>query len=269
MIPAMIVDDEKLTLEDLSTLVNWEKCGFTIVAKTFNGKQGLKKYQETHPQLILTDIRMPFMDGIQMSEEIRKMDQEVQIVLLTAYEEFEYAKAAIRLGVTEYLIKSEITDISLSMFLEKMRVRIQQRNREKEFLVGDVADKYIHADASAKMITDNPHERKTEFSKPIESAVAYIRRNYSDPNLSLTEIAAYVHLSEGYLSTNFKRETGITVKNYLTDVRIDAAKKMIDSGNYHIYEVAEATGYRSSQYFSQAFQKKTGIFAKDYRKGES
>ena len=269
MIPVMIVDDEKLTIEDLSTLVDWQACGYEIVAKTFNGKRGIRMFEEFHPQLILTDIRMPFMDGIRMCEEIRKKDPEVQIVLLTAYEEFEYAKAAIRLGVTDYLIKSEITEENFTVFLQEMRTRILRRRREKEFLGDSVAVSYISAgeqeDLSAADLQGTSSER---FSRPVESAVSYIRRHYANPDLSMDEIAEHVRLSSGYLSANFKKEVGITVKNYITDVRIDAAKKMMDAGNYRIYEISQAVGYRSSQYFSQAFQKKTGIFPKDYRRGE-
>ena len=68
----MIVDDEKLMLEDLSTMIDWEAYGYQIIATAFNGKQALRKYREYHPQVIFTDIRMPFMDGIEMISEIRK-----------------------------------------------------------------------------------------------------------------------------------------------------------------------------------------------------
>ena len=68
LISVMIVDDEKLMLEDLSTMIDWEAYGYQIIATAFNGKQALRKYREYHPQVIFTDIRMPFMDGIEMSE---------------------------------------------------------------------------------------------------------------------------------------------------------------------------------------------------------
>lgn len=134
LISVMIVDDEKLTLEDLSTIVDWEACGYKIVATVFNGKQALRKYRELHPQLILTDIRMPFMDGIEMISEIRKTDQKVSIVLLTAYEEFGYAKAAISLGITEYLIKSEITAASMTALLQRLSTNIIQQDRKNKIL---------------------------------------------------------------------------------------------------------------------------------------
>ena len=93
LISVMIVEDEKLTMEDLKTIIDWEACGYKIAATAFNGKQGLKKYRELHPQLIFTDIRMPFMDGIDMISQIRKENQKVSIVLLTAYEDFRVCKS--------------------------------------------------------------------------------------------------------------------------------------------------------------------------------
>ena len=94
----------------------------------------------------------------------------------------------------------------------------------------------------------------------------YICRSFRNPDLSLNDVAAYVHLSPGYLSSEFKKETGVTLKSYLTDVRIEAAKRMMDGGNYKIYEICSAVGYNSSQYFSQAFYKKTGMFPTEYSK---
>ena len=97
------------------------------------------------------------------------------------------------------------------------------------------------------------------YSRIVADAEEYIYRSFS-----LNDVAAYVHLSPGYLSSEFKKETGVTLKSYLTDVRIDAAKKMMDEGKYKIYEICSAVGYNSSQYFSQAFYKKTGMFPTEY-----
>ena len=118
--------------------------------------------------------------------------------------------------------------------------------------------------------TNRYHEYMTRevngYSRTISDAVEYICRSFRNPDLSLNDVAAYVHLSPGYLSGEFKKETGVTLKSYLTDVRIEAAKKMMEDGNYKIYEICSAVGYNSSQYFSQAFYKKTGMFPTEYSK---
>ena len=511
LISVMIVDDEKMILEDLSTMIDWEAAGYQIIATAFNGKQTLRKYRELHPQVIFTDIRMPFMDGIEMISEIRKTDEKVSIILLTAYEDFSYAKAAISLGITEYIIKSEITANSLSDLLLRLKNNIIKAGRRERYITDRMLEQFflseemtentdieailnrpeyiimaeqdlpvslsgenipeeiiIHRSKFVEILTDekadgwelevitaipgrkmvialNPDEKnysdrenkllKTAhefqsrlqkrtgfeftlyivrgkislyefkrfydenkriflkkylegtgkihildcsqvqelekerntantrngismeevlketdsqtrtrklkeildiagndgaeqfisaaqsgyialkhayrkvyngkekefpqittcwknwldaekiilwlqeqmevyheyisrevkgYSRIVADAEEYIYRSFRNPDLSLNDVAAYVHLSPGYLSSEFKKETGVTLKSYLTDVRIDAAKKMMDEGKYKIYEICSAVGYNSSQYFSQAFYKKTGMFPTEY-----
>ena len=143
LISVMIVDDEKLMLEDLSTMIDWEAYGYQIIATAFNGKQALRKYREYHPQVIFTDIRMPFMDGIEMISEIRKKDEKVSIVLLTAYEDFSYAKAAIRLGITEYVIKSEITENSLSELLNRLKANIIKAGKRERYITDRMLEQFF------------------------------------------------------------------------------------------------------------------------------
>ena len=143
LISVMIVDDEKLMLEDLSTMIDWEAYGYQIIATAFNGKQALRKYREYHPQVIFTDIRMPFMDGIEMISEIRKTDEKVSIVLLTAYEDFSYAKAAIRLGITEYVIKSEITENSLSELLNRLKANIIKAGKRERYITDRMLEQFF------------------------------------------------------------------------------------------------------------------------------
>ena len=114
------------------------------------------------------------------------------------------------------------------------------------------------------MENDKGEEKKK--SKSIASVKAYMGRDYADPELSLDEIAEYVHLNTSYLCTAFKQETGNTIKNFITDIRIEAAKKQLDAGNGKIYEIGTSVGYQSSQYFSQVFYKKVGVSPNDYRR---
>lgn len=133
-ISVMIVDDEKLVLEDLSTLVDWEEMGFRIVAKAVNGKQALAKFNEFHPQIVFTDIRMPFMDGIELIRRIREVDKRVQILLLTAYEDFAYAKSAIECGITEYIIKSTINEQNMRDILIRLKNIVDKQEQVGEII---------------------------------------------------------------------------------------------------------------------------------------
>lgn len=108
--------------------------------------------------------------------------------------------------------------------------------------------------------------RRSAYSRPVSDAIAYVRAHYSEPELSLNDVADSLHLSVGYLCMLFKQETGVTLKNHITDVRIEEAKRLLRTGHAKIYEICTAVGYPNSQYFSQVFYKKVGMYPAEYRR---
>jgi two-component system response regulator YesN len=127
-ISVMIVDDEKLAIDDIVNIIDWKDYGFEIVATAFNGKQALNKFNIYRPQVVITDIRMPYMDGIELVHHLRKIDTKTKILLLTAYKDFSYAKSAIQYGITEYIIKSEINSHTLNEILTKLHRMIDSED---------------------------------------------------------------------------------------------------------------------------------------------
>ena len=117
----MIVDDDEMLRRGLVQNVDWAGHGFEVVAQAANGKEALCKMDESMPQLIVTDIQMPIMDGLQLTETISRLYPEVKIVLLTAYEEFEYAKKALEYKVSQYVLKYESQDSVLDAVLQAAR----------------------------------------------------------------------------------------------------------------------------------------------------
>ena len=124
-IEVMIIDDDKMSVECLEEMIDWEEEGFRIVAKAFNGMQALKLFQKYRPQLVITDINMPLMDGIALARKLRVIDEEVRIILLTAYSEFEYAREAISERVDSYLIKTEVDEVVLKKKLNEIKKLIK------------------------------------------------------------------------------------------------------------------------------------------------
>lgn len=131
MIDVMIVDDEYIVREDLHELIQWEEQGFRIVAEAQNGQQGIKLFDQFQPQLILTDIKMPVMGGLDMINVIIEKAPQTQFILLTAYEEFDYARKAMEKGISAYLLKHEIDEDSLLLELKKAEAVIRTQNRSK------------------------------------------------------------------------------------------------------------------------------------------
>ena len=138
MIPVMIVDDEFIVRVGMRSMVDWNKYGYEVVAEASNGQEGLAQFRKYRPRLIFCDINMPDMSGLEMLEEIRKIDQDVACVILTAYQEFSYAQQAIRLGTPVYVIKAtmltedivyESAQGDAAAAKEEVNRRVQQINR--------------------------------------------------------------------------------------------------------------------------------------------
>lgn len=133
-ISVMIVDDEYIVREDLKTLVDWEYLGFRIACEAINGYQGVELFRRYRPQLVITDIKMPVMNGLEMAEKILGIDPAVCFIFLTAYDEFDFARNAMSMGINHYLLKHEIDPEGLTELLGKLYARIggAGRNRWKQ-----------------------------------------------------------------------------------------------------------------------------------------
>lgn len=129
MYSVLIVEDLDIVREDLKNLINWQEHGFQLVGTAKNGEAGLEVFYRTHPDIVITDIRMPILDGLSMIREIRKTSSGTQFILLTAFEEFEYAKTALYLDVHSYVMKYELDDEVLLRELDKSRAAIEKTRR--------------------------------------------------------------------------------------------------------------------------------------------
>lgn len=150
-ISVMIVDDEKLAVEDLISIFDWEANGFEIIATVFNGKQALAKFKEINPQIIITDIKMPFMDGIELVQNVRKLNAKTKILLLTAYSDFGYAQHAIQLGITDYMIKGEINHQTLKEKLLWLKDLIDSETKTSFMLTQKVISDFFNSDVESNI----------------------------------------------------------------------------------------------------------------------
>ena len=328
----MIVEDEKIMREDLLSIVDWRAEGFKIIGVAVNGKQGLTMFEELRPQIVISDIRMPVINGITMVKSIRAISSHARILILSAFGEFEYAKEAITVGADDYILKAELSanlmKQKLALLSEKLKKsqlsaieRAKGRLRElidrpegveclavelacieeivkdccpemlcrlflpyiersfsKAFDITGISDQYKPFYGKPddcfqwfavqlnilKAINEGIHQQK--YSAATINAIEYINQNFANNNLKSEDVAHHVYLSKGRLGVLFKQETGKTLNEYLTQVRVEAAKTLILSGKYKVYEVAELVGYQTSQYFSQVFLQLTGKSPNKYRR---
>ncbi len=233
----LIVEDESLILQDILTLFDWKAAGLETLTAA-NGVQGLSVFQRKRPSIVMTDVRMPHMDGLTMIERIRELAPETKFILLTAYQDFDYARTALRLGVTDYLLKKDLSEATIREALENL-----ERKPTPDLPAG----------------TD-----RTELSPVVERAAAYIRDHYSEPDLRIGGVCLACGISASRLSARFRDEMNMTVNEYITFIRLENAKRLLLAGKHKVYEVADMVGYRNQAYFSTIFQEHTGMKPNKY-----
>ncbi|TCL76265.1 two-component system response regulator YesN [Hydrogenispora ethanolica] len=152
MLKVMIVDDEILAVEDLAQLLPWERYGFEIVATATHSLKALDLYRECQPDLIFVDIRMPVLDGLAFSRKVLARGNPVKIVLLTAYKDFEYAKQALELGVSKYLVKHELDGESLAKELRRIKAEIEDEERARVILKQELIKQLLSGEKMADSV---------------------------------------------------------------------------------------------------------------------
>lgn len=142
MFKVMLVDDEILALEYLKNMIDWEEQGFEITWEALNGRKAFELYQEVKVDIVISDIKMPVMDGIELTKDLKLMDSSVKIILISAYKDFDYAKSGIQYGVSNYLLKHELTKETLIKELNKVKESIQSEKQllqsHKKYLIKNI-----------------------------------------------------------------------------------------------------------------------------------
>lgn len=132
MYKVLIVDDEHLVRYGIKAMIDWESIGFQVVGEASNGKEGLQAFQELAPDVLFTDIKMPVMDGMELIAQVRAINREAKLILLTCLEDFEYAQRALRLGTTDYLIKSNMMPQDMETVMLELKAMLDQERGGQE-----------------------------------------------------------------------------------------------------------------------------------------
>ena len=250
MLKVLVVDDEIFVRRGVVMETDWAALGCMVVGEGCNGIEGLEAARKYKPDIIVCDIRMPKMDGLEMVEALRKEGDQAYVIFLTAYSDFDYARSAIRLGAIDYLLKP-FEDGELEKTILEIRSKIAENQLNEEKKEWGIL----------------PHSQlgRSNKSKYVMEALSYIGEHYGDSDLGVREIAETLGLSESHLSHMFKKETDYTVNAYITRCRISSAMKLLGNCRYKVYEVAEMVGYKDTTYFSTIFKKLTGLNPSEYQ----
>ena len=237
MYKVVIIDDEFVIRDGMCSIVNWEKYDCEVVGTADDGLEGKKIIETLQPDIIFVDIHMPNCDGLKMLEALKDTIKDTQVTIMTGFGEFTYAKQAIKLGVTRYLMKpsqmDEIED-AMACMVENLNIKTGKLYFKTEnFLVNSV--------------------------------LKAVDERY-DMKLTLTDIAEENQVSVCHLSKLISKYCDKTFKEILNETRIKSAKKILLSTNLKVYEVSEKVGITDVTYFSKIFKKYAdGMLPNEYR----
>ncbi len=324
LIDVMIVENDRAVLADIQTIIDWKEEGFNIVATAVNGKQGLNKFLSYRPKVVITDVRLPVMDGLEMMHEIKEIDKSIIVFIISAYKRFRFEKTeqTFKTEIFRKMIKNTLENVKMVLAAQyeaalnyakatiielvldpgsgvrtdelagAFRTLSDYENDQSCDILRSFASMAVRTQYAALAISAEYEEPKTadldtlyvwlvneieylrgiaqgrgdrQYSPLIQNAVSFIKNHYSDPELKIDTIAKHINISPGRLCVLFKDETDTTINDYITSFRINAAKKLLLTGRYKVYEVSELVGYRTSQYFSQVFFGYTGQQPSKYR----
>lgn len=235
----IIADDNQKMCMGIKKIII-DKFPSFIVDEVFEDGESLMEYLDNHiPDLLITDICMPNFDGLDACRKLREKSATANIILITGYKNFEYAKEAIRYKVHDLLVKPFSSDQLIDAIISAVN-DFQSKNHTPAM---DTPQHYIVSDTKA-----------------------FVEKHYSNPSLSRSLIAEHLSVNASYLSDVFKSETKIGLSEYITQVRINNAKKLLSDSPISIQEVAKSVGCNSLQYFYQLFKKETGITPAEYQK---
>ena len=242
MYRVVLVDDEHMIVEGLSRVVPWERLGCEVSGMASNGREGLELIRRVKPDILMTDIRMPNMDGLRMVAALRSEFPDLQITVLTAFRDFEYAQTALNLGVCWYLLKPSKMD-ELNEAIRTMIARL---------------------DASPTRAGAPEPPDPAAGNYIVRQAMDYMRAHCAE-RLSLADVADQVYVSQWHLSKLINRHIGQSFLDILSGMRVDRAKRLLSNPGLRIHEVAEQCGYSDLGHFSRSFKKLTGLTPGEYR----
>lgn len=250
MYQILIVDDESVERNGLQRMLG--ELNYQLdVYQAADGEEARQLIESgIVPDILITDIRMPFMDGLTLSEWICSQYPYTYIVISSAYDSFSYAQRAIRACATDYLLKP-IEPQELLALMERLLKKCEQ----------------THKGVSAyepPVLSSDPSERHL-----VRKVRQLIAANYMKP-IGVDHIARELNLSPNYISRVFRSETNEPILKYLIRFRLEKASELLRVSTKSINEISSLVGYMTPAYFSQAFRRQYGLTPSEYReeKGE-
>ena len=240
----MLIDDEQSARKLMKASINWENLNMEVVGEAASGIEAINVIDEMKPDIAFVDISMPFMNGIEFTEVATARYPKLVIIIMTALDQFEYARKCVSLPVFEYMLKpmvrSEITTV-----LERVKKRLDETLDTE-------------GESAAESMNGPEMEQST-----MEQIKKFIETSYTDSKINLASVAEQFGFSASYLSRKFKQETGKNFVEYLTECRMEKAMRLAEAGK-KMFQASAEVGVPDPNYFGRCFKKYAGMSYSEY-----
>ena len=227
----LLVDDEIMIREGFKRLFDWEAHNCQVVGEAADGMEALAKIDTLDPDIAIMDINIPIMNGLKVIQLSRIKHPNTAFVIVSGYDDFSYCREALRLQITDYILKP-VNYEEFGTCIDNLKISLFERR--------------ISAEA----------EQAQQEERAITGITRYLQQH----------LAEEFHLSAQYISQLFKSEIGVGFLAYLTNIRMEQAKKLLLSTSLSIAEVSEQSGYSDYRVFTKVFKKAEGITPSQYRR---
>lgn len=233
----LLVDDEIMIREGFKKLFDWEAHDCEVAGEAADGMEALTKIDTLKPDIVIMDINIPIMNGLKVIQTSRLKYPDMAFVIVSGYDDFTYCREALRLQITDYMLKPVNYD-EFGKCIDNLRISMFESRTKK----GD------------------PDMEE----QPMLGIVRYMQEHLSE-EISLTVLAEEFHLSAQYISQLFKNEIGVNFLTYLTSIRMEQARKLLLSTSLSVAEISGKTGYSDYRVFTKVFKKIEGVTPSQYR----
>ena len=236
----LLVDDEIMIREGFKRLFDWQAHDCEVVGEAGDGMEALTQIDTLHPDIVIMDINIPIMNGLKVIQLSRIKHPNTAFVIVSGYDDFSYCREALRLQITDYILKPVnyeefgtcIDNLKISLFEQRVSAAAEPEKQEEGTITG---------------------------------ITRYLQEHLAE-DISLSVLAEQFHLNPQYISQLFKSEIGVNFLVYLTNIRMENAKKLLLSTPLSVAEVAERSGYGDYRVFTKAFKKSEGVTPSQYRR---
>ena len=234
----LLVDDEIMIREGFKRLFDWEAHGCQVVGEAADGMEAMAKIDSLHPDIVIMDINIPIMNGLKVIQAARVKHPQMAFVIVSGYDDFSYCQQALRMQITDYLLKP-VNYEEFGSCIDNLKISL------------------FHQQTAA--------EPEQQEQRVITGLTRYLQEHLAE-DVSLSVLAEEFHLSAQYISQLFKSEIGVNFLAYLTNIRMEQAKKLLLSSSLSVAEVSEQSGYADYRVFTKVFKKNEGITPSQYRR---